>query len=136
MDYTIKNIPSTLNKELLTKAKELAENDDQTEGGSITPNEVTELLKEASKDGDISLEEVRFIAGLTTEQNVKNLAKSHFNPVNGEIQFENVSSPRFKFIRVMGELLERQLHEDFKQVFYRQLPVVKKDFHQARFSKW
>ena len=91
MDYTLKNVTTTLNKQLLAKAKELAENDERTKDGSITHNEVTQLLQEAGHDGNISPEEVRFIAGLTTEANVTSLAKSHFLPINGEIHFKNVS---------------------------------------------
>ncbi|PIQ25548.1 hypothetical protein COW36_21125 [bacterium (Candidatus Blackallbacteria) CG17_big_fil_post_rev_8_21_14_2_50_48_46] len=94
MDFKVNNI----SPQLLKKAKELATNAEKTPGGSITQNEVEQLLKEANKDGKITVSESQFIAGLTSEQNVKKLLQSNFNPINGEIQFQGVSRIRLREI--------------------------------------
>jgi hypothetical protein len=94
MDFKVNNI----SPHLLKKAKELATNAEKTPGGNITQNEVEQLLKEANKDGKITVSESQFIAGLTSEQNVKKLLQSNFNPVKGEIQFQGVSRIRLREI--------------------------------------
>lgn len=94
MDFKVNNI----SPQLLKKAKELATNAEKTPGGSITQNEVEQLLKEANRDGKITVSESQFIAGLTSEQNVKKLLQSNFNPVKGEIQFQGVSRIRLREI--------------------------------------
>jgi hypothetical protein len=57
MDFKVNNI----SPQLLKKAKELATNAEKTPGGSITQNEVEQLLKEANKDGKITVSESQFI---------------------------------------------------------------------------
>lgn len=98
MDYSIKNANQHIGNDLLSKAKELANNSVRTKGGSFTEAELDQLLQEANKDGKITPEEVRFVAGLTNEHNVQNLSKSNFKPVNGQLQFQNVSTPRLNKI--------------------------------------
>ena len=108
MDYTIRNTKETLADSLFQKANELATNKERTKGGSITENEVSMLLEESKKnDGIISEEEIRYIAGLTSEANVQQLSKTHFRPVAGELKFQDVSSPRLNSIRN-----EAQNHSD------------------------
>lgn len=109
MDYVIRNTQKTLDSDLLKKAKELANNKEKTATGSITEKEVSQLLQIAkSKDGVISEEEVRFIAGLTSEENIKKLNESGFSPINGEVSFSRVSKSKLNTIREKGEKLSNQ----------------------------
>lgn len=73
MDYKINNSNLLIDSKLLSKAQELANNNERTATGkNITPDEVKQLITEAkSNDNFVSEEEIRFIAGLLTEENIK-----------------------------------------------------------------
>lgn len=111
MDYTIRHANKNIGADLFKKAKDLSGNAERTSGGAkITPNEVTQLLETAKAgDGIVSEEEIRFIAGLTSNENVQKLAAKGFKPTNDEISFQAVSRPRLQSIRQQVERLDTQM---------------------------
>jgi hypothetical protein len=123
MDYSIKNANQHIGNDLLSKARELANNSVRTKGGSFTDAELDQLLQEANRDGKITPEEVRFVAGLTNEHNVQYLSKSNFKPINGQLQFQNISTPRLNKINDQATKINdatktkniAQIHQLFSQ---------------------
>lgn len=102
MDFKLRNIDRTLSKNVLEKAQELSKDN------KINGNDVNILLETAAKDdGIVSEEEVRFIAGVTEKNNLSNLIKSNFNPINKEINFKNLSDARLDVIRNKRDVYEK-----------------------------
>jgi len=109
MDYKINNTNLLIDSKLLSKAQELANNNERTATGkNITPSEVKQLITEAkSNDNFVSEEEIRFIAGLLTEENIKSLNTSNFNPVNDSIKFKNVQPSYLNMVRNLAESVNK-----------------------------
>jgi hypothetical protein len=107
MDYNIRNVDVSLDPKLLQKSKQLANNTTKEAGRSITDQEIKELLTEAQKnDGLVSEEELKFIAGLRTEENVNHLKQSSFSPVQNMISFKNVSENSLNLVRNLAQRMD------------------------------
>lgn len=97
MDYKIKNVQQTIDNSLIEKARGIISKVIET--GILTDQQENSLLKEASIDGNVSEEEIKFIAGFSNKENIQKIKSVDFNPVNNEINFNNVSENNLNRLR-------------------------------------